>query len=59
MRKYRYSKIKQEFVYLGSNTRSVTVRIPDEIYDIINSYEGRSFSDKLRNLVYDFSDQKM
>lgn len=30
-----------------------SIRIDKYTYDIINSYRGKSFSDKLRNYVYD------
>lgn len=51
--KMRFSKRKGCNVYLGKSNHHVSVRLPDEIYDVIDSYDGKNFSDKLVNYIFD------
>lgn len=53
MYKRRYSKKRCVIVLIGKSDRQVSVRLPKEIYDIIDSYEGKNFSDKLVNYIFD------
>ena len=51
--KRRYSKKRKCFVCLGKSRNHVSIRLPDEIYDVIDSYDGKNFSDKLVNYIFD------
>ena len=55
MRKYRVCK-NGVFHYIGRRDKSISARIPSEIYDIIMEYEGDNFSEKLINLVFDYKE---
>ena len=54
MRGYYLNKYGSYFA-IGKRDCQVSVRIPKEVYDVISSYDGRSFSDKLVNFVVDHS----
>lgn len=53
--KYRYDK-KGILIYIGSRDKSVSARIPTKIYDIVMEYEGKTFSEKLINLIFDYKE---
>lgn len=44
------------FVFIGRRSRSVSARIPVEIYEIVMEYEGKNFSNKLINLIFDYKE---
>ena len=46
-----YSKKRDAVVFLGDSVKHVSVRLPKKIYDVIDSYEGKNFSDKLINFI--------
>ena len=50
-----YVDKNDHFVIVGRRDCQVSVRIPKEVYDVISSYDGRSFSDKLVHFVIDHS----
>lgn len=43
-------------MYIGCRNKNISARIPSKIYDIIMEYEGKTFSEKLINLVYDYKE---
>lgn len=51
--RFRYSKKRQTYVKIGKADCQVSVRLPKWIYDRIYSYEGRNFSEKLVNYIFD------
>ena len=53
MYKRRYSKKRDAFMHFNRAEKQVSVRLPKEIYDIIDAYEGKNFSDKLINFIFD------
>ena len=53
MTRRRYSKERHTVVTIGKADIHVSVRLPKWIYDRIDSYEGRSFSEKLINYIFD------
>ena len=53
MYKYRLSK-NGVSKYIGRRSVSVSVRLPEGIYNTVMQYEGRNFSEKLVNLVFDY-----
>ena len=42
--------------FIGRRDKTVSARIPSKIYDIVMEYEGKTFSEKLINLIYDFKE---
>lgn len=44
------------FICVGRNDKSISARIPLEIYDIVMEYEGKNFTDKLINLIFDYKE---
>ena len=42
--------------YIGSRDKSISARIPSGIYDIVMEYEGKTFTDKLINLIFDYKE---
>ena len=44
-----------KYVPLGKRNHQVSVRLPKAVYDVICSYHGRNFSDKLVNFVIDYA----
>lgn len=42
--------------YIGCSDKSVSVRFPSEVYDIVMEYEGKTFSEKLINLIFDYKE---
>lgn len=53
--KYRRDK-RGINIYVGRRNRSVSARIPSRIYDIVMEYEGKTFSEKLINLIFDYKE---
>lgn len=55
MRNYRIGK---DGIYKSIYRRNVSksVRLPKDIYDIVMNYEGKNFSDKLINLIFDYKE---
>ena len=49
MRRYRY--FNGAWHYCGLRTIQKSIRISEEVYDYIMTYEGNSFSDKLNSLI--------
>lgn len=54
----KYSKRKKCYVRLSRIRRQISIRLPLDIYDIIDSYEGYNFTDKLINYIFDHEDEK-
>lgn len=54
--KYRSYKINGKNINVGKSTKSISVRVPEIVYDIINDVDGNSFSDKLIKLVLEYND---
>ena len=52
---YRVDKNGVEH-FIGRRNKTVSARIPLEIYNIVMEYEGKTFSEKLINLIYDFKE---
>lgn len=54
-RKYRVCK---DGIYrvIGYKKISISVRIYQEIYDIVMEYEGKTFTEKLINLIFDYKE---
>ena len=52
---YRIDK-RGVHVFIGRRSRSVSARIPVEIYEIVMEYEGKNFSEKLINLIFDYKE---
>lgn len=52
MRKYRFFSTGK-VMRIGRKNRQVSVRLSQDVYDFINHYDGKNFSDKLDNLVFD------
>lgn len=44
------------YKYIGIRGKTISARIPSMIYDIIMEYEGKTFTDKLVNLVFDYKE---
>lgn len=42
--------------FIGRRDKTISARIPIEIYNIIMEYEGKTFSEKLINLIYDYKE---
>lgn len=53
--KYRVDK-RGIHKYIGNRDKSVSARIPTMIYDIVMEYEGKNFSEKLINLIFDYKE---
>lgn len=53
--KYRNDK-RGVGIYIGRNDKSVSARIPSRIYDIVMEYEGKNFTEKLINLIFDYKE---
>lgn len=53
----KYRKGKDD-IYKSVNGRNVSVsaRLPEYIYDIVNEYEGKNFTEKLINLIFDYKE---
>lgn len=51
--KRRFSKKRKCFIHFGKYRHHVSIRLPDEIYDVIDSYYGKNFSEKLVNYIFD------
>lgn len=49
----RYSNKLKRNVRLGKSDYHVSLRLPYEIYHVIDSYHGNNFSDKLINYIFD------
>lgn len=47
-------KINGKFIYFGRAEKSVSIRLPFKVYDIIMSHHGKNFSDKLISLVLEY-----
>lgn len=55
MRNYRVGKngvIKS----LYRRNVSISARLPKDIYDIITEYDGKKFTEKLINLIFDYKE---
>ena len=59
MRRMRFSKNRKCYVSIWGRTRQVSIRLPEQIYDIIDSYDGYNFTDKLINYIFDHEDEKL
>lgn len=44
------------YQFIGRRDKTVSARIPLKIYDIIMEYEGKTFSEKLINLIFDYKE---
>ena len=53
--KYRIDK-RGVHQFIGRPNRCVSVRVPSKIYDIVMEYEGKTFSEKLINLIFDYKE---
>lgn len=53
--RYRFNKdgVGQ---YIGNRDKSISVRLPLRIYYIVMEYEGKTFTDKLINLIFDYKE---
>ena len=52
---YRVDK-KGVHRFIGRRHKSISARIPTMIYDIVMEYEGKNFSEKLINLIFDYKE---
>ena len=43
-------------IWIGRNDKSISARIPSMIYDIVMEYEGKTFTEKLINLIFDYKE---
>lgn len=53
--RYRFDK-NEVGQYIGNRDKSICVRLPSRIYDIVMEYEGKTFTDKLINLIFDYKE---
>lgn len=53
---YRWNK-EGKFEHLGANIQK-SIKIDQDTFDIINGCNGRSFSDKVRNMAVEFRELK-
>ena len=53
MLKYRTDKNGVKRIIRNGKNKQVCIKLSLPMYEIIESYEGNSFSEKLHNLVFD------
>lgn len=44
--------------HIGANIQK-TIKVNEEVYRIINECSGRSFSDKIRKMAYEYEEMKL
>lgn len=46
--------INGQWYHIGKSTKSVSVRLPEDLYDIVMNCKGKNFSDKLVRLIFEY-----